>query len=145
MLDKSTILTGNLPFQSYPSANFQLWYKISQNSKKTDKIRLDILKDRHLSVIYRRLAYPGYIYQKKQLTAICQRFAADWRTRFQLSIKLTAPWQWFAPNWRNLVSSTNKTDHHFFFFFFNYFESTIFYIKQQITFFVLSSYTFCIS
>ena len=30
-----------------------------------------------------------------------------------------------------------------FFFFFNYFESNIFYIKHQITFFVLSSYTFC--
>jgi hypothetical protein len=30
-----------------------------------------------------------------------------------------------------------------FFFFFNYFESNIFYIKHQITFFVLTSYTFC--
>ena len=45
MLDKSTILTGSLPFQSYPSANFQLWYQISQNSKNPVKNRLNILKD----------------------------------------------------------------------------------------------------
>jgi hypothetical protein len=45
MLDKSTILTGVLPFQSYPSANFQLWYQISQNSKNPIKNRLDILKE----------------------------------------------------------------------------------------------------
>jgi hypothetical protein len=37
ILVENTILTGSLPFQSYPSANFQLWYQISQNSKSLIK------------------------------------------------------------------------------------------------------------
>ena len=51
ILVENTILTGTLPFQSYPSANFQLLSQISQNARNPVKNRLHILKNIFVSIL----------------------------------------------------------------------------------------------